>query len=407
MHSCSVHILPIAQEEKEIVKQVYSSSIYLQLQVKKTKRRVEEVEFMGTMPPNSERQDGISGSPALAEREEGPAQPPRRWWANVGGGIAALRFAVTSCGDSLGGAAAGTLPQNGLQREVEAFVGAGVHGQRPAHGQEAAVSSSSSSPHATAAAATVPVRGLMRRHGLLFAGGFCGGRSRTTTNNIYGDVVRGGARERGVEVVVVAAKGKGGGVGDGGPAERAAGGGLEPGVDAVDVEGVEAGRQHAEPLAVAEVGEAHGARGLLGLRRQHEARTAVAVPERGDPADGRLLHAAPAWWLVVHGDDDVAAVARPGGDVVVVVVHARAPEEEEAAAGEDEVVCQEQERGGEDADDGDGEDHEARAGEGRGRRRRRGRVHVRNWNRSRRGVRRQRCSSGSGNGNGNGSGRGG
>lgn len=405
MHSCSVHILPIAQEEKEIVKQVYSSSIYLQLQVKKTKRRVEEVEFMGTMPPNSERQDGISGSPALAEREERPAQPPRRWWANVGGGIAALRFAVTSCGDSLGGAAAGTLPQNGLQREVEAFVGAGVHGQRPAHGQEAAVSSSSSSPHATAAAATVPVRGLMRRHGLLFAGGFCGGRSRTTTNNIYGDVVRGGARERGVEVVVVAAKG--GGVGDVGPAERAAGGGLEPGVDAVDVEGVEAGRQHAEPLAVAEVGEAHGARGLLGLRRQHEARTAVAVPERGDPADGRLLHAAPAWWLVVHGDDDVAAVARPGGDVVVVVVHARAPEEEEAAAGEDEVVCQEQERGGEDADDGDGEDHEARAGEGRGRRRRRGRVHVRNWNRSRRGVRRQRCSSGSGNGNGNGSGRGG
>nr|ACF80399.2 unknown [Zea mays] len=386
MHSCSVHILPIAQEEKEIVKQVYSSSIYLQLQVKKTKRRVEEVELMRTMPPNSERQYGISGSPALAEREERPAQPPRRWWANVGGGIAALRFAVTSCCDSLGGA--GTLPQNCLQREVEALVGAGVHGQRPAHGQETAVSSSSSpSPHATAAAATVPVRGLMRRHSLLFAGGVCGGRSRTTTNNIYGDVVRGGARERDVEVVVVAAKG--GGVGDVGPAERAAGGGLEPGVDAVDVEGVEAGRQHAEPLAVAEVGEAHGARGLLGLRRQHEARTAVAVPERGDPADGRLLHAAPAWWLVVHGDDDVAAVARPGGDVVVVVVHARAPEEEEAAAGEDEVVCQEQERGGEDADDGDGEDHEARAGEGRGRRRRRGRVHVRNWNRSRRGVRRQ------------------
>lgn len=368
------------------MKQVYSSSIYLQLQVKKTKRRVEEVELMRTMPPNSERQYGISGSPALAEREERPAQPPRRWWANVGGGIAALRFAVTSCCDSLGGA--GTLPQNCLQREVEALVGAGVHGQRPAHGQETAVSSSSSpSPHATAAAATVPVRGLMRRHSLLFAGGVCGGRSRTTTNNIYGDVVRGGARERDVEVVVVAAKG--GGVGDVGPAERAAGGGLEPGVDAVDVEGVEAGRQHAEPLAVAEVGEAHGARGLLGLRRQHEARTAVAVPERGDPADGRLLHAAPAWWLVVHGDDDVAAVARPGGDVVVVVVHARAPEEEEAAAGEDEVVCQEQERGGEDADDGDGEDHEARAGEGRGRRRRRGRVHVRNWNRSRRGVRRQ------------------
>jgi len=57
------------------------------------------------MPPIqiSERQDGTSGSPALAEREEGPAQPPRRWWVSVGGsggGIAALRFAFLVFCDS-------------------------------------------------------------------------------------------------------------------------------------------------------------------------------------------------------------------------------------------------------------------------------------------------------------------
>ena len=120
--------------------------------------------MFGDNAAKSKRQDGTSGSPALAEREEGPAQPPRRWWASVGGGIAALRFAFLVFFDSRG--ATGTLPQDALQREVEALVGAGVHGQRPAHGQEAAVSSS----HAAAAAATVPVRGLISRHSRWFVG---------------------------------------------------------------------------------------------------------------------------------------------------------------------------------------------------------------------------------------------
>lgn len=122
---------------------------------------------------------------------------------------------------------------------------------------------------------------------------------------------------------------------DGGPAERAVGGGLEPRVDAVDVERVAAGRQLAEPLAVAEVGEAHGAVAL--------ALALAVVPEGGYPANGRRLEAT-AWCFFLH--DNVHVVVVVLGDVV------GAPEEEEAAAGEEEVVGEQEQGNGEDPHDG-------------------------------------------------------
>lgn len=97
-----------------------------------------------------------------------------------------------------------------------------------------------------------------------------------------------------------------------GPAEGAVGGGVEPGVDAVDVEGVEAGRQPPQPLPFTELAEAHGAlarhRRLLGLL--------VVVPERWYPAYRRFLKPATAM-LQSRGVDDVAVVV---GDVVELVV---------------------------------------------------------------------------------------
>lgn len=80
--------------------------------------------------------------------------------------------------------------------------------------------------------------------------------------------------------------------GDMGPAERAGEGGGEPGVDAVDVEGVEAGGQPPEPLPLAELAQAHAALLLLVVL------LLLLVAERWYAADGRLLQAEAAAGLI-------------------------------------------------------------------------------------------------------------
>jgi hypothetical protein len=139
---------------------------------------------------------------------------------------------------------------------------------------------------------------------------------------------------------------------DCGPAERAVGGGLEPRVDAVDVEGVAAGRQLPEPLAVAEVGQAHGAVHVDALLPA----AANLVAEGGYAANGGSLEATAAAWFFFSL---ALVVARDGVDV-------GAPEEEEAAAGEEEVVGEQEEGGAEDPHDGDAEDEDAGAAAGDG-----------------------------------------
>lgn len=274
----------------------------------------------------------------MAEREEGSPQPPCCPAAGCGCGGAALPFAALPERSGV----RVVVAQDLLQGEVQVLVVAGVHGQRPSHG-------------------LLHVQHLVPpRVDALVADAHC--RRRYAT-----DVARFAPGRRGdVDDCVVGLEdvddvdlvkynvglGLAGGAGDGGPAERAVGGGVEPGVDAVDVEEVEAGRQQPESLPLLELAEAHRA-----LARQLGLQCLLGLPvtERGYPAYRRLLQAAARRWcgrvddMMVMLRGDVVVVAAPGG---------------EAALGEEEVVGEEEEGGGDDADDGDGEDDEAVAREG-------------------------------------------
>uniref|UniRef100_A0A8R7Q8B8 Uncharacterized protein n=1 Tax=Triticum urartu TaxID=4572 RepID=A0A8R7Q8B8_TRIUA len=161
----------------------------------------------------------------------------------------------------------------------------------------------------------------------------------------------------GGERVVVVAAGLARGGGDLGPAERAADVVVEPGVDAVDVEGVGAGRQHLEPLPGRELGQAHGALDRLPGR---------PAPDDGERGDDLRVDAAGQLVGVVVGEED-------GGDAVHELVAAGAREQAGAAgaepAADDEQVV---------ADEDDGGDHEADGDDDRdGERRRRADVRRR------------------------------
>lgn len=239
------------------------------------------------------------------------------------------------------------VAQDLLQGEVQVLVVAGVHGQRPSHRLlhvqhlvPPRVNALVSHAHSRRRYATDVAR-------------FAPGRRRDVDDYVVGldDV-------DGVDLVECnVGLGLAGGAGDGGPAEWAVGGGVEPGVDAVDVEEVEAGRQQPEPLPLLELAEAHRALarhlGLWCLAWRH---WRLPVPERGYPPYRRFLQPAARCWL--RRVDDVVVMLR-GDDVVVVAAPGG-----EAAPGEDEVVGEEEEGSGQDADDGDGEDDEAVAWEG-------------------------------------------
>lgn len=272
----------------------------------------------------------------MAEGEEGSPQPPCCPAAGCGGGGAALPLAVLPERSRV----RVVVAQDLLQGEVQVLVVAGVHGQRPSHRLlhvhqlvPPRVNALVSHAHYRRRCATDVAR-------------FAPGRRGDVDDCVVGleDVDDADLVKYNVGL------GLAGGAGDGGPAERAVGGGVEPGVDAVDVEEVEAGRQQPEPLPLLELAEAHRALARrLGLRCPQL--LGLPVPERGYPAYRRLLQAAARLWCC--GVDDMVVMLR-GNDVVVVAAPGG-----EAAPGEEEVVGEEEEGGGEDADDGDGEDDEA------------------------------------------------
>lgn len=143
-------------------------------------------------------------------------------------------------------------------------------------------------------------------------------------------------------------------------AERAVGVGLEPGVDAVDVEGMAALGEEAQGLVLLELVEADGAVGDA-----HHT-LPLPVPAHRHRLDQRLLYAAAAAGVSCavgrRRGGGVAAGGGAGGGAVL---------------GGDGVVGDEEEGGGEDADDGDDEGGEVGVGgvrclqEEGGRRRRR------------------------------------
>lgn len=144
-----------------------------------------------------------------------------------------------------------------------------------------------------------------------------------------------------------------------GAAERAVGVGLEPGVDAVDVEGMAALGEEAQALVLLELVEADGAVGDA----HHPLPLPLPVPAHRHRLDQRLLHAAGVSGPVGRrGSGGAAAGGRAGGGAVL---------------GGDGVVGDKEEGGGEDADDGDDEGGEVVVGgvrrlQGEGGRRRRG-----------------------------------
>uniref|UniRef100_A0A0D3F962 Uncharacterized protein n=1 Tax=Oryza barthii TaxID=65489 RepID=A0A0D3F962_9ORYZ len=142
-------------------------------------------------------------------------------------------------------------------------------------------------------------------------------------------------------------------------AERAVGVGLEPGVDARDVEGVAALGQQPEALAVAELAEADGA-----VRAVHEA-VAAPVLAHCDLVDQRLVHPVrqrDAPRLLAPGI--VSAVGAAAAAAVSAGAKESVPEGAEGAAvlGYDGVVADEEEGAREHPDDGDDERREGWAG---------------------------------------------
>lgn len=134
------------------------------------------------------------------------------------------------------------------------------------------------------------------------------------------------------------------------PAERAIGVGLEPGVDAIYVEDVEAARQQPDPLLLSEPAEADGA--LAGSGEE------PPVSQRRDRANGGLVE---------------AELSASGGVVVVLLLPPAEPANllpVEAALSHEDVVTEKEEGGGEDSDDGH-DDDDGEAGDG-GKRRRHG-----------------------------------
>jgi len=174
---------------------------------------------------------------------------------------------------------------------------------------------------------------------------------------------------------------------DGRSAERAVGVALEPSVDAVDVEDMEAGGQHPDPLLVLKLTEAHRA-----LARGRGGRISsgsgilddglLPVPEGRQCLDDGLLEPARLCGWGTAGDWEAAGAGGGrlapstvaggiGGGAVVVPL--------EAAADDEDVVGEEEHGGGEDAEHGEHEDGEAGDGSrvvGRGGR---GEVGVGRW----------------------------
>ena len=107
------------------------------------------------------------------------------------------------------------------------------------------------------------------------------------------------------------------------PAEQAAGVGLEPAVDAGQVEGVAAAREEAEVVGVVEAGEAHGALHPLARPAQR------GEAEEGQRLDHRLGDAAPRHIITGRGGSWDRSGQGRGGRVAELGVH-----EEEEGEGE-------------------------------------------------------------------------
>ena len=176
--------------------------------------------------------------------------------------------------------------------------------------------------------------------------------------------------------MVVAREGEDGAAGDDGAAERAADVVVEPGVDAVDVEGVGAGGQLLEPLPGRELAQAHGALG----RGRGVLRPAAVVPDDGERGDDvRVEPAGELGGLVVGEEHRRDALHQ------VSILAARAVEEHagpgppaaEPAADDEEVVADEDERGDHEPDRDDDGDRERRRAVAVVRRRGRRRVRRR------------------------------
>lgn len=148
-----------------------------------------------------------------------------------------------------------------------------------------------------------------------------------------------------------------GGGGYGCPAEWAVGVALEPSVDAVDMEDMEAAGQEPDPLLFLELAEAHCA--LAGIDSVLDS---LPVPERRQRLDCRLLEPARLGGRPAHGGHREASggAAAAAGDDEAGHVGGAAPVE--AAADDEDVVGEEEDGGGEDAQHGEHQDREARDG---------------------------------------------
>jgi hypothetical protein len=155
-------------------------------------------------------------------------------------------------------------------------------------------------------------------------------------------------------VVVVAREHADGG--DDGAAERAADVVVEPGVDAVDVEGVGAAGQQLEPLPGRELAQAHGALG-------RGPRPAAVVPDDGQRGDYVRVEPARELSGIVVGEEDRGHALRQAAAVVLAaraVEQAAGPPAAEPAADHEEVVADEDERGDHEPDRDDDGDRERR-----------------------------------------------
>lgn len=105
---------------------------------------------------------------------------------------------------------------------------------------------------------------------------------------------------------------------DAGAAERAAGVGSEPDVDAIDVEGVGAGREGAERVAVLEFEQAHGAvsdrkgfRFRFGEDGQREGFDGGVVEAEWGKRKVVVVGGRGRGWRGGDGDEEAAATATP------------------------------------------------------------------------------------------------
>lgn len=142
-------------------------------------------------------------------------------------------------------------------------------------------------------------------------------------------------------------------------AERAVGVALEPGVNAADMEDVEAGRQHPDPLLILELSEAH--RALAGGSSRISSGRGILeglpVPEGRQCLDDGLLKPARLGGRCAGDRDAAGGVAGAGG---CILASSAAPDEAcgvgggasvplEAASNDEDVVGEEEHGGGEDA----------------------------------------------------------